>query len=526
MNKILTKEDIFNILSKRFEKDKCKKLSMLPSPFLFKDIEKAAKRIKEAISKREKIAIVGDYDVDGVVSSVIISEFFDDLGVDYKIIIPDRFKNGYGISPQIVEELEADLIITVDNGITALDAASLCKKRGIDLIITDHHTPINSLPDAFAIINPKQNECDFPSTEICGAQVAWYLCAALKKELKLNYDLSKFLDILSIAIVADMMELKDINRTMVRSGLQHLNRSKRFSIQAIKTAFDKETFSSEDISFLLAPLLNSAGRMDHAKISYNFLKSKSLKEAFLRLEHLIELNNKRKETEKELLQKAEEFIDKDKPVIIGWGENWHEGVIGIVAAKLVRKYEVPVILFSINKDIAKGSARSVGDIDIIKLIEKEKDILLGYGGHKGAAGISLKKENLPLFRERMEKRFKTLPKELFSKKEEILGEIDPKAIDFQLLEILNYFEPYGQENPTPLFVISDAYVKIDKLIGKHKNHQKLILQKEFVTLESLDFNFEERIVRGDRVDIVFSVSKNLFRGIVTPQLLIRKAIKK
>ena len=359
MAKLLTKEDIFHILSKRFENDKCKKLSMLPSPFLFKDIKKAAVRIKEAIKRGEKIAIVGDYDVDGVVSSAIISEFFDDLKINYKIKIPDRFKNGYGISPQIVEELDADLIITVDNGITAIDAAEVCQKRGIDLIITDHHTPINTLPKAFAIINPKQSGCGFPSTEICGAQVAWYLCAALKKELSINYDLSKFLDILAIAIIADMMELKDINRTMVRSGLQYLNKSKRFSIQAIKTAFDKEEFTSEDISFLLAPLLNSAGRMDHAKISYNFLKSKSLREAFLTLEHLIELNNRRKETERELLQKAEEFVQKDKPIIVAWGENWHEGVIGIVAAKLVKKYEVPVILFSINKDIAKGSARSV-----------------------------------------------------------------------------------------------------------------------------------------------------------------------
>ncbi len=525
MAKLLTKEDIFNILSKRFEYDKCKKLSMLPSPFLFKDIKKAAVRIKEAIKKREKIAIVGDYDVDGVVSSAIIGEFFDDLKIEYSIKIPDRFKNGYGISPQIVQELDANLIITVDNGITAIDAAKICKKRGIDLIITDHHTPINDIPEAFAVINPKQKECEFPSTEICGAQVAWYLCAALKKELNINYDLSKFLDILSIAIIADMMELKDINRTMVRSGLKYLNKSKRFSIQAIKTAFNKENFTSEDISFLLAPLLNSAGRMDHANISYNFLKSKSLKEAFFRLEHLIELNNKRKETEKELLQKAEEFVEKDKPIIIAWGENWHEGVIGIVAAKLVRKYEVPVILFSVNKDLAKGSARSVGEINIIDIIKKQKDILLGYGGHKGAAGISIKKENLPLFKKRMQEYFSNIPKDLFSPKEEILGEIDPKEIDFQLLEILNYFEPYGQENPIPLFIIKDAYVKIDKLIGKHKNHQKLILQKESTTLESLDFNFEERVVKGDRVDLIFSISRNVFRGIITPQLLIKK-IKK
>ncbi len=525
MDKILTKEDIYNILSKRFKEDRCTKLSMLPPPHLFKDITKAVKRIKKAIDEKEKIAIVGDYDVDGVVSSVIISEFFDDLNVKYRIKIPDRFKDGYGISPKIVEEIDADVIITVDNGITAIDATKVCKERNIDLIITDHHTPINILPDAYAIVNPKQKECEFPSTEICGAQVAWYLCAALKKELGICYDLSKFLDILAIAIVADMMELRDLNRAMVKCGLGYLDKSKRNSIKAIKTVYGKDNFLSEDLSFLLAPLLNSAGRMENAKIAYDFLKSKTMDEAFIRLEHLIELNNARKETEKELFEKAEEFISKDKQIIIGWGENWHEGVVGIVAAKMVRKYKVPVILFSVNKNKAKGSARSVGEIDIFKMIKKEEDILLGYGGHKGAAGVSIKKSNLELFKRNMEKRFEKLPKELFIPKEEILGEIDAKAIDFKLLEILKYFEPYGQENPIPLFTIKNVYVKIDKLIGKNKNHQKLILQKDTATLESLDFNFETRIYRGEKIDIVFSISKNVFRGIVTPQLLIKKIIK-
>ena len=525
MGKKLTQQDIYNILSKRFKNDKYTKLSFLPVPSLFKDIKKAAKRIKEAVIKREKIAIVGDYDVDGVVSLTILSEFFDDLKIPYKIKIPNRFTDGYGISPKIVQEIEADLIITVDNGITALEAAKVCKSRNIDLIITDHHTPINTLPDAFAIVNPKQNDCSFPSTEICGAQVAWYLCAALKKEFGVNYDLSKFLDILSIAIVADMMELRDINRTMVKSGLKYLDNSKRFSIQAIKIVFGKENFLSEDLSFLLAPLLNSAGRMESANIAYEFLRSKNMEEAFLRLEHLIELNNLRKETEKNLLEKAEKFAKERKSILIGWGENWHEGVIGIVAAKLVRKYKVPVILFSVTGNVAKGSARSIGEIDIFEMIKKESNLLLGYGGHKGAAGLSIKKENLKEFKKRMEEAFDALPKELFIPKEEILGEIDAKAINFKLLEILNHFEPYGQENPVPLFMIKGAFVKIDKLIGKNKNHQKLILQKEYSTLESLDFNFEERVQRGDTIDLIFSISKNVFRGIVTPQLVIRKITK-
>ena len=521
-SKRLTKDDIQRALASRFENDKCTKLSHIPSPSKLKDITKAAKRIKEAIQKGEKIAVVGDYDADGVISSVIITEFFEDIGVNVALKIPNRFEDGYGISPKIVEMLDADVIITVDNGISAIEASEVCLKRGIDLIITDHHTVPDTIPTAYAIVNPKQSDCDFPNSEICGAQVAWYLCAAIKEEMQIEYNLSKFLDVLAIAIMADMMELKDINRTMVKSGLKMINQKKRPVFKAIADFFNKNVFRSEDISFLIGPLINSSGRIEDATRSYELLRAKDECEAMDKLMYIVDLNNHRKEIELDLFNQALTKIDPESKVIVVWGEEWHEGVIGIVASRLARRFHKPAIVFSITEGIAKGSARSVGEINILEHIAKQADLLKGYGGHKGAAGMSLDAENLPAFQKAMEDSLAQVPDDDFISKTEVLGEIDPSAIDFELLDILEEFEPYGQENPMPSFILKNAYVKVEKVIGQNQNHQKIILSSDNITLESIHFNFSEKVSSGEKVDIVCTISKNEFRGNVSPQLMIKE----
>ncbi|MDR2790829.1 MAG: single-stranded-DNA-specific exonuclease RecJ [Campylobacteraceae bacterium] len=525
MNK-LTKEAIREILQKRFKDDCHTKLSLIPSPFMFKDMQKAALRIKEAIEKREKIVIVGDYDVDGVVALVVLAEFFDDFGIDYDIEIPNRFSDGYGLNPSIVERIKADVVITVDNGISALAAAELCAKNGMDLIITDHHTPPPVLPNAYAVINPKQHECSFPNSEICGAQIAWYLAAAIKDVCKYEYDLIKFLDILSIAIMADMMDLKDINRTMVKRGLKLLNDSTRPAFMAIREIFRKERFDSDDISFLISPLLNSSGRMEDALFSYGFLRSKSKKEALARLEEIIGINERRKEEERTLFEASLKSVDENDAVIVVWGEAWHEGVIGIVASRLAKKFRKPSIVFSLKGDNAKGSARSVAGVDILSLIAAHSDILLGFGGHFGAAGLLLLRENLELLKKRINENARKLRLHEIVLHDESLGEIEPEAIDFELLEILEEFEPYGQKNPKPTFIMRGAKVKIDKSIGRDGRHKKFILQCGEKTAEALYYNFQQEIKSGDTIDILFSVSRNNFRGLVTPQLLIREILNR
>ena len=418
---------------------------------------------------------------------------------------------------------DCDLIITVDNGISALEASSRCKEYGIDLLITDHHTPPEILPNAYAIVNPKQSDCTFPYSEICGAQVAWYLIASLKETLQIPYNLTKKLDLLSIAIIADMMELKDLNRTMVKSGVRLLNESNRPAFLAIKGFFKKEQIDSDDISFLIAPLINSSGRMDDAMLSYYFLKSRTLDEAYDFLEQIVSHNNQRKEEEQQLFNASLEKIDEDKNIIVVWGDGWHEGVIGIVASRLAKKFHKPSIVFSVDGQRAKGSARSVGSIDILSLICTQEGLLLGYGGHKGAAGMSIEPQNLEPFKSSLES---ICPSNCINslRFEDVLGEIDPNDIDFELLEILEEHEPYGQKNSRPLFVLKNLEVKVSKYIGKNENHLKLILQNGGKTLESLFFNFDQKAKRGDFIDIVCNVQKNSFRGLVTPQLLIKEII--
>jgi single-stranded-DNA-specific exonuclease len=222
---LLTKSDLFEILSSRFERDK--RLSEIPNPALLQDGQKAAKRIADAIKSNQRIVLVGDYDVDGVSSTAIMVDFFRQIPYPLTALIPNRFKDGYGVSPTLLERIEADLIITVDNGISAIEAADICKQKGIELIITDHHTPGEILPDAYAIVNPKLSTCPYPFKDICGAEVAWLLLALLKKELELDIDMRQFLDILAIAIIADIMPLIDINRTIVKEGLRLLQNSSR-----------------------------------------------------------------------------------------------------------------------------------------------------------------------------------------------------------------------------------------------------------------------------------------------------------
>ncbi len=522
MTKLLTKEDIRQILAARFKDDCHTKLSSLPSPLVFKNIEKSALRIKQAYENDEVVGIVGDYDADGVVASVVLSQFFDKVGIRYKLYIPNRFKDGYGLNPNIVRTLDTNLIVTVDNGITANEAADICKQKKIDLIITDHHSVPEILPDAYAIVNPKQTDCEFPCKEICGAQVAWYLCAAIKEVCGFDCDLSYWLDILAIAIMADLMELKDINRIMVKKGLSALNKTQRPAFLAIKDMFCKKEFGSDDISFLIAPLINSTGRMKDAMLSVNFLNSKSYDEAYALLEEIVELNNLRKKQESDLFTKSLEMVKGDECIIVVWGEGWHEGVIGIVASRLSRRFKKPAIVFSIDGFKAKGSARSIGGIDILSIIAENSDMLLGFGGHKGAAGVSIEKQNLSLFRQKLEKTCKSVKPCCSS--QDILGEIDPRHIDFELLRILKSYEPYGEKNPRPCFLIKQIYVKTTRYLGKDENHLKLILKNKNTTLESLFFNFDKEAIRGDFIDIVFTIGQNDFRGLITPQLVIREIL--
>lgn len=518
MSKI-TKNRLFELLSARHTDNPYSRLADIPSPDNFKDIQKACTRIKEAVLKNEQITIVGDYDVDGVVSTTIMLDFFTKAGIKVKHIIPNRFKHGYGLSPKIVDMIESGLVITVDNGISAVEASLKLQEKGIDLIITDHHTVGDKLPTAVAIVNPKQEDCNFEFKDICGAQVAWYLCAAIKKELNLSINMSEFLDLLSVAIIADIMPMTALNYTMVKQGLKKIKSSKREAFKKLNEVMSKEAFVSDDVGFFIAPKINSAGRMDDASVALSFLLSQNTYQANESLQLLEELNNYRKTLQEEISQKATAKSSREENAVIVWGDEWHEGVIGIVASKLSHAFKRPAFIFSVNNGIAKGSARANANINLHTIITKASHLLLGFGGHKNAAGLSMKEENLEEFK-------KIINEELEVSKNDLhidpitLGELDVASVDLDFLSIIEQFEPYGLGNHKPIFKITNTTLVKCDLIGKDKNHLKLTLNSDGVIFEALKFNDSNNKL-PQNFDLIISVNKNEFRGEVSPQFLIQ-----
>ena len=521
MSKV-TKNRLFELLSARHTNSPYSRLVDIPTPDNFKDIKKASSRIKTAILNKETITIVGDYDVDGVVSTTIMVDFFKKINVKIDYIIPNRFEHGYGLSPKIVDMINDGLVITVDNGISAVNAALKLKEKGIDLIITDHHTVGKEVPYAYAIVNPKQEDCNFEFKDICGAQVAWYLCASIKKELNLDVKMTDFLDLLCVAIIADIMPMTALNYTLVKQGLKKIKTSPREAFKKLNEAMGKQAFVSDDIGFFIAPKINSAGRMEDASIALEFLLSNTSCQANESLQMLEELNNFRKTLQEEITQKAYAKTNAKDNAVIVWGEGWHEGVIGIVASKLSNSCKKPAFIFSLENGIAKGSARANANINLHTIITKASHLLFGFGGHKNAAGLSLKEENL--------EEFKTIiNQELEEHKHDLhiepitLGELDVASVDLQFIEIIDQFEPYGLENLKPIFMLSKVSLIKCTLIGKDKNHMKLTLSSDGVIFEALKFN-ESNIDLPNVFDLIVSVSKNEFRGEVTPQFLIQDII--
>ena len=518
----LTQQNIYDILFNRIKSEDYNSLKDLPKPLLFKDIVKAGKRIAKAINNNENITIVGDYDVDGVTSTVILSELFEIVGLEVEIIIPNRFTDGYGISPKIIDRIEkADLIITVDNGISAVKAGELCKSRGIDLIITDHHKVGEKLPEAYAIVNPHQEDCKYPFKEICGAQVAWYLVAQIKSEMNLKIDMRNSLDILAIGIIADVMPLIELNRIFVQVGLQQMGISKKPAFLVMKEILNINKFSSETIAFQIAPRLNSAGRMDTAMLAFNFFKSKTIEEALNYFEQLTDLNNERKEVEKNITEASKKLVDKDDNIIVVYGDDLHEGVIGTVASRLVEEFKKPAIVFSIKDGIAKASARSLGEVNLYNLIATQKDILLGFGGHKLAAGLGLKVENLELFKKNINIEAGKIDKKSFIEESDVFGEISMNEVNLDLISLLDKFEPYGEKNKRPIFK-SKLEVKTFKKVGKDEEHLQVTLLDKITntTHKAIKFRFKEEIKIKQNLEITFSVSKNEFRNNVSVQLML------
>jgi len=525
MIEYLTLEALEHLLQERF-KEGFLSLKDLPHPSTFKDMDIATKRIVRAVKNHEKITVVGDYDVDGVTATTLMKLFFEEIDYPVTWIIPNRFRDGYGLSSSIVPRLEGtDLAITVDNGIAAVDAAQMCKEKGIDLIITDHHLLPPKLPEAYAIIDQKQPECSFPYEEVCGAQIAWYLIASLKNALGIKIDMMPYMELAAVAIIADMMPLRHINRAMVIAGLQSLSKSTRPAIRAYREYAQKEHLNAEDIGFFLAPLLNSAGRMEDASYAVEFLASKNIYDARVRLQRLIDFNEQRKETEALITKEALSSADNASVTVVS-GVSWHEGVVGIVAARVARARKRPCIILSDNGNgMLKGSGRSFGNFDLFALVDKTRPLLEKFGGHAAAVGLSLPKKNLEVFKENLD----ILGREVCEKSEkfadeDIVGELHFRDISFTLRALLKKFEPYGQGNSVPKFLTKGVCILMASKMGKEGNHLRFVFEQEGITHQGVQFKTEERYDSGMIVDIVYTVNENSFRGNTSLQLMIDEII--
>ncbi len=502
----------------------------LHSPFLLKDMEKAVAIIRESLKNNEKIVIYGDYDVDGVTSTSLLCHYFNEIGANVDFYIPERSSEGYGLNESAIKnvyEKGADLIITVDTGITAVAEVDFAKSLGMKIIITDHHSCKSELPNADAIINPKQDDCQYPYKSLAGVGVAFKLVCALDGDC--DKILKKYSDMTAIGTIADVMPLTKENRTIVSHGIDKLKNTENVGLYALMEESSVKDVTSGAISFRLAPRLNAAGRMGHAEEAVRLILCNDMKYAKESAYDLCLQNTDRQKEEQDILNevitKIENEIDllQDK-IIVVWGENWHHGVVGIVSSRIIEKYYLPVIIISIENGLAKGSARSIKGFNMFDALVSQDELLIKYGGHEMAAGMTLEIQNLPELRDNLKKiAFETITEDMLEQKLSIDSDLDFDDITINAIENLNELEPYGPSNPQPVFMSTDVEILDITKLSEGK-HLKLTLRQMGKTLTALLFSVsmnEFFFHTGDKVDIAYNVSVNEFRDKKSPQIILK-----
>lgn len=445
-------------------------------PFLLKDMEKACQRLLLALKNKEKICIYGDYDVDGVSSTALLMTVFTRLGFNIDYYLPDRHSEGYGLHIESLQKLipKYDLLITVDCGITALDEVDYAKDK-IDMIITDHHLPREILPDAFAIINPTQTQCNYPNKNLCGVGVAFKLCQGLYQCLNKDiHELENYLDIVALGTIADIVPLVDENRRIVKKGLANIQNL------GIKTLieicnYDENNINTGHIGFGVAPRLNAAGRLTHASIAVELLLATDKQTAHQKALYLDEENKQRQEIVEyifhEAVKKIEENNLQENKIIIVVGENWHEGVIGIAASRLQEKYYRPIIIIATKDNIGKASCRSIDGLHMKNALTYCEQDLMVYGGHSKAAGFTIDLAKLDDFISHMQ----TYANEHLTDEDlipiyQVETVLTPQDITMDFIEELSLLEPFGMGNPKPQFVCQNLLVTKSMKMGKENNH--------------------------------------------------------
>lgn len=509
-------------------------LDYLRDPFLMKDMQKGVDRIKEAIEKNQRIFIYGDYDVDGVSSTSVLVLYFKSIGYDVNYYIPNRLKEGYGISVEALEkinEMGCDLLISVDCGITSAKEVEFAKELGMDVIITDHHECQDEVPDAIAVINPKQEDCTYPYDFLCGCGVAFKLIQALTPPEEFKTTMYNYLEIVTLATICDIVPLKDENRIIVKNGLKMMKDGKNIGLkELIKVCgIDTHQIKSSHIGYSVGPRINASGRLGYSYLGVELFTAddpKKAKEIALDLE---EKNSERQLIESKMYSEAEAIINsdpayQDDKVLVIANEGWQHGIIGIVASKLTEKYYKPTILLTIEEGMATGSARSIKGFSIFDALVKCKDLMTKFGGHEQAAGLSMNMENIDELRKRVnEIADYNLSQEDLIENVKVEYELQEGQVDLKLVDDLHLLEPFGMSNPTPRFIMRDLLLSNIGFVGAAKQHLKLTLQKDHV-YEAIGFNMAylaDDFTRGDKVDVLFQLDENNYNNNRKVQFLLK-----
>ena len=498
-------------------------------PFLMIDMDKAAARIRYAVERGERIAVYGDYDVDGMTSSVVLARWLRSKNADFEIYIPARFGEGYGLNKSAIDSLKkkgTNLIITVDCGITAIEEASHVRKLGMGLVITDHHECRDVLPEADAVVDPKRPDCNYPNKVLAGVGVAFKLICALERELEIDELFRLYGDLVAVGTIADVMPVVGENRELIRRGLFVLNEAPEPGISGLlkEVSVAPGKVNAATIGFTIAPRLNAAGRMNQTDLSLDLLLTQSRKEAEILAAELCRLNTERRTLESVIYDEAAAMLKdspKDGPIILA-KKDWYQGVTGIVAAKMAERFRIPAIIISIDETgMGRGSCRSFGSFAIFDALRSCADLLYNYGGHEMAAGLSIAEENIEKLRQRLSQFYLDNIGLIPSPELKLDFEVEkPELLTVANVQALERLEPFGNGNPSPSLCLRGAEVSSAQSIGSGK-HTRIRLEKSGKSMDCIFFSMPSEdlgVGVGSVVDAAFEPQINEFRGRSSVQL--------
>ena len=505
-------------------------------PFLINDMDIAVERIRKAIETQEKVIIYGDYDVDGITSITVLKSFLKDVGLDVDYYIPNRLEEGYGLNKNAIDEIAKNkytLMITVDCGISAIEEVNYANSLGIEVIVTDNHEPGEKLPKALAVIDNKRKDSKYPFRELAGVGVAFKVSQALAQSMNVKEEeYLKYLDIVCVGTISDIVPLISENRVITKLGIKLLKQTRNTGLKAIINSSGYSQINSTTISFGVAPRINACGRMGKAEQALKLLLSKDIYEVNKLTQELNNYNRERQEIEKEIfesvLNKIEQNeLDKNRTIVVG-GEGWHHGVIGIVSSKITEKYFKPSILLSFEEDgTGKGSGRSIPGFDLHEALMKCENCLEKFGGHSMAVGLTLKKDKFEQFYEEFEKVAKENKTENIVPIINVDAKIELNEIDKTVVEDLKQLEPFGEANKMPVFALKNIRIDSIRALSEGK-HLKLTLRDNNQIINAIGFNIGELANEykiGDKVDLAGVLEINTFNGIDNLQINIKDIMK-